>query len=58
MWVQSVGGEDPQEKEMATCCSIRAWEIPWTERPGGLKSTRLSQTRLSTHMHTQPQFVL
>ena len=27
------------EKEMATCCSILAWEIPWTEEPGGLQST-------------------
>ena len=34
--VQSLGGEDPLEKEMATHFSILAWEIPWTEEPGGL----------------------
>ena len=30
------GWEDPMEKEMATHSSILAWEIPWTEKPGGL----------------------
>ena len=34
--VQSLGQEDPPEKEMATHSSILAWEIPWTEEPGGL----------------------
>jgi len=38
MWVLSLGGEDPLEKEMATHSSILAWEIPWTEEPGGLQS--------------------
>ena len=33
-WVQSLGWEDPLEKEMAT------WKIPWTEEPGGLQSMR------------------
>ena len=37
-WVQSLGQEDPLEKEMATHSSILAWEIPWTEEPGGLYS--------------------
>ena len=36
--VQSLGQEDPLEKEMATHSSILAWEIPWTEKPGGLQS--------------------
>ena len=36
MWVRSLGKEDPLEKEMATHSSILAWEIPWTEEPGGL----------------------
>ena len=36
--VQSLGQEDPLEKEMATHSSILAWEIPWTEEPGGLLS--------------------
>ena len=37
-WVRSLGQEDPLEKEMATYSSILAWEIPWTEEPGGLQS--------------------
>ena len=36
--VQSLGGEDPLEKEMATHFSILAWRIPWTEEPGRLQS--------------------
>ena len=35
-WVQSLGGEDSVEKEVATHSSILAWEISWTEEPGGL----------------------
>ena len=37
-WVQSLGREDPLEKEMATHSSILAWRILWTEEPGGLQS--------------------
>ena len=33
-----LGEEDPLEKEMATYSIILAWEIPWTEEPGGLES--------------------
>ena len=36
-WVPSLGWEDPLEKGMATHSSILAWEIPWTEEPGGLQ---------------------
>ena len=37
MWLSGkVSWEDPLEKEMATHSSILAWEIPWTEKPGGL----------------------
>ena len=36
--VQSLGWEDPLEKEMATHSSILAWKTPWTEEPGGLQS--------------------
>ena len=35
-WVQPLDQEDPLEKEMTTHSSILAWEIPWTEEPGGL----------------------
>ena len=37
-WVQSMGREDPLEKEMATHSSILAWKIPWTEKSGRLQS--------------------
>ena len=37
-WVQSLGGEDLLEKEMATHFSILAWKIPWMEEPGRLQS--------------------
>ena len=42
-WVQSLGQEDPLEKEMATHCSTLAWKIPWTEKPGGLQSMGLQR---------------
>ena len=37
-WVWFLGGEDPQEKEMATHSSTFTWKIPWMEEPGGLQS--------------------
>ena len=37
--VQSLGWEDPLEKEMAPHSSTLAWRIPWREEPGGLQST-------------------
>ena len=40
-WVQSLGQEDPLEKEMVTHSSILAWRIPWTEKPGRLQSMGL-----------------
>ena len=42
---QSLGWEDLLEKEMATHTSILAWEIPWTEEPGGLQSTGSQRVR-------------
>ena len=44
-WVQSLGREDPLEKEMATHSSILAWRIPWAEEPGGLQSTGSQRVR-------------
>ena len=41
--VQSLGQEDPLEKEMATNSSILARRIPWTEEPGGLQSMELQR---------------
>ena len=37
-WLQSLGGDDPLEEEMATHSSILAWKIPWVREPGGLQS--------------------
>ena len=43
--VQSLGWEDPLEKEMATHSSTLAWKIPWTEDPGGLQSRGSQRVR-------------
>ena len=42
-WVQSLGWEDPLERGMSAHSSILAWEIPWTEEPGGLQSIALQR---------------
>ena len=44
-WVQSLGWEDPLEKEMATHSSTLAWKIPWTEERGRLQSTGSQRIR-------------
>ena len=54
-WVQSLGGEDLLEKEMATHSSILTWRIPRTGEPGELQSMGLQRVRLTeqlTHTHT------
>ena len=43
--VQSLGQEEPLEKEMATHSSILAWIIPWTEEPGELQSMGMQRVR-------------
>ena len=43
--IQSLGREDPLEKEMATQYTTLAWEIPWTEDPGRLQSMGLQRVR-------------
>ena len=43
--VQSLGWEDPLEKEMATHSSILAWKVPWTEEPGRLQSMGSQRVR-------------
>ena len=48
-WVQSLGREDPLEKEMATHSSILAWESPWTEEPGGLQSMGVAESDMTGH---------
>ena len=42
--VQSLGREDPLEKEMATHSCTLAWEIPWTEEPSGLQPMGLQES--------------
>ena len=44
-WVQSLGQEDPLEKEMANHSSILAWKIPWTEEPGGAAAHGITKSR-------------
>ena len=45
MRVLSLGLEDPLEEEIATCSSILAWRISWTEKPGQLQSMGLQRVR-------------
>ena len=55
--VRALGWEDALEKEMATNSSILAWEIPWTEEPGGLQSMRSQRDitqRLNNELKTSP----
>ena len=47
MQVHFLGWEDPLEKDLATHSSILAWEIPWTEPPGGLHGVAKSWAQLS-----------
>ena len=54
MWVQSLGWEHPLEMEMATHSRTLAWEISWTEEPGGLQS-RVSQRVRHDFLIKQPQ---
>ena len=44
-WVQSLGWEDPLEKEMATHSRIRAWRIPQTEEPDRLQSMGVTKSQ-------------
>ena len=52
--VQSLGGEDPLGKGMATHSSIPAWSIPWTEEPGGLQSLGLQEVGCDWEASTFP----
>ena len=60
-WVQSLGPEDPLEKEMATHSSTLAWKIPWTEEPGRLQSMGSQRVRhnwaTSLSLSSLPLFV-
>ena len=51
-WVQSLGGEDPLEKEMATYSSILAWRILWTEEPGWATVHGVAELDMTESSHT------
>ena len=55
MQVRFLGREDPMEKEVATHSSILAWEIPWTEEPGGLQS--IGSQRVGRDLATKQQML-
>ena len=55
MQVRFLGREDLPEKEIATHSSILAWEIPWTEEPGGLQSMGLQRVRYALATNQQQQ---
>ena len=55
------GWEDPLEKDMTTHSNVLAWEIPWTEEPGGLQSwgyKQLYTTDVTEHIHTPTKTML
>ena len=54
MWetrVQSLGWEDPLEKEMTTQSSTLAWKIPWSEEPGRLQSMGYKESDTTERLH-------
>ena len=51
-WVQSLGQEDPLEKEMASHSNILACRIPWAEESGGLQSMGLQRVRHDSAAYT------
>ena len=56
--VQSLDWEDSQEKGMATHSSVLAWEIPWTEEPGGLQFMESERVRHDTDTKEQQQLLI
>ena len=57
MWDQSLGQEDPLEKEMAIHSSILARKIPWTEEPGRPQSVRSQSDHGDPTVQQQQQFI-
>ena len=52
--VRSLGQEDPLEEGMAAHSSILAWEIPWTEEPGGLQFMELQRVGYDLTTEREP----
>ena len=55
--IESLGQEDPLEKEMTTHFSILAQETPWTEEPGGLQSTRSQKLKYDLATKPPPPYI-
>ena len=53
MQVQSLGQEDPMEKEMATHSSLLAWEMLWTEEPGGYCPWGHKESEMTEQLSTE-----
>ena len=53
--VQSLGEEDPLEKEMATHSSTLAWEVPWTEEPDRLQSMGLQEPNMTEKLNNNKE---
>ena len=56
-WVQSLGREDPLEKEMAIHSSTLAWKIPWMEKLGRLQSMGSQESTERVHFHFQSKLL-
>ena len=56
--VQAPGQEDPLEQVVTTHSSILAWEIPWTEEPGGLQSTGSQKGQTQINYQTITNLIL
>ena len=54
-WVQSLGQEDPLEKEVASHSCVLAWRISWTEEPGGLQSFGHKELDTTEQLSTDAQ---
>ena len=54
-WAWSLGTEYPLEEEMGTQFIILARKIPWTEEPGGLKSTGQKESDMTEYHHHHDQ---
>ena len=47
MWIRFLGLNDPPEKKKTTHSSVLAWEVPWTEKAGGLQSMGLQESDMT-----------
>ena len=57
MWVWSLGGDNPLEKEMAIRFSILTWKTPWAEEPGRLQSKESQELDMTKHAGTVDMYI-